>query len=61
MFGGPVQLADVVAVFRRVVLHGSRSATFLTLELQDGQDSSEFTDHPVLKPEHPDESQHLPL
>ena len=49
---GAVQLADVVAVFGRVVLLGPSSAAFLTPELQDGEDSSKFTDHPVLKPEH---------
>ncbi len=57
--GVPVQPADVVAVFGRVVLQGSSSAAFLTPELQDGEDSSELTDHPVLKPEHPEDSQHL--
>lgn len=57
--GGPVQLADVVAVFGRVVLQGSSFAAFLTPELHDGEDSSEFTDHPVLKPEQPEDSQHL--
>lgn len=55
VYGGAVQLADVVAVFGRVVLLGSSFAAFLTPELQDGEDSSEFTDHPVLKPEHPEE------
>lgn len=53
VFGVAVQLADVVAVFGWVVLQGASSAAFLTLELQDGEDSSKFTDHPVLKPEHP--------
>lgn len=55
--GGPVQLADVVAVFGRVVLQSSSFAALLTPELQDREDSSEFTDHPVLKPE-PEDSQH---
>lgn len=59
VFGGPVQLADVVAVFGWVVLQGSSFAAFPTPELQDGEDSSEFTDHPVLKPEHPEDSKHL--
>lgn len=49
--GGAVQLADVVAVFGRVVLQGSSSAAFLTLELQHRQHASKFTHHPVLKPE----------
>lgn len=55
--GGPVQPADIVAVFRGVVLQDSSFAAFLTPELQDGEDSSKFTDHPVLKPEHPEDSQ----
>lgn len=45
----PVQPADVVAVFGRIVLHRSSFAAFPTPELQDGEDSSELTDHPVLK------------
>lgn len=61
VFSGPVQLTDVVAVFGWVILHGSTSVAFLTSELQDGEDSSEFTDHPVLKPEHPEDSQYLHL
>lgn len=60
VLGTSVQLADVVAVFGRVVLHGSGSAAFLTPELQDGEDSSKFTDHPVLKPEHPEDKSTTP-
>lgn len=60
VLGGSVQLADVVAVFGRVVLHGSSSAAFLTPELQNGEDSPEFTDHPVLKPEHPEDKSTTP-
>lgn len=48
-----VQLADVVAVFRWVVLNGASFVAFLTPELEDREDSSEFTDHPVLKTEQP--------
>ena len=53
-----VQLADVVAVFGRVVVQGSSFAAFPTPELQDGEDSSKLTDHPVLKAEQPEDSQH---
>lgn len=59
VFGGPVQFTDVVAEFGWVILHGSTSAAFLTSELQDGEDASKFTDHPVLKPEDPEDSQYL--
>lgn len=56
---GPVQLADVVAVFGRIILQSSSSVAFLTPELQDGEDSSKFTDYPVLKREQPENSEHL--
>lgn len=46
-----VQPADVVAVFGRVVLHGSNFGAFLVAELQNGEDTSEFTDHPLLEGE----------
>lgn len=44
-----VQPVDVVAVFGRVVLHGSNFDAFLVAELQNGEDASKFTDHPVLE------------
>lgn len=46
-----VQPADVVAVFGWVVLHGSNLEAFLLAELQDGEDASELTDHPLLQRE----------
>lgn len=46
-----VQPADVVAVFGWVVLHGANFDAFLLVELQYGEDTSEFTDHPVLQRE----------
>lgn len=49
VFSGPVQLPDIVAVLGWVVRHGSILGAFLALQLQDGEDSSELTDHPVLK------------
>ena len=49
---GLVQLADIVAVLGRVVLHGPNFVAFPTPELQDRKDSSKFTDHPVLKAQH---------
>lgn len=44
-----VQPADIVAVFGWVVLHGSNFDAFLVAELQNGEDTSKFTDHPVLE------------
>lgn len=46
-----VQPADIVAVFGWVVLQGSNFEAFLLSELQNGEDASEFTDHPVLQRE----------
>lgn len=56
VFGGPVQLADIVAVLGRVILHGSISGAFMASQLQDGEDSSKLADHPVLKPEQPEDA-----
>lgn len=44
-----VQPVDVVAVFGWVVLHGSKLDAFLVAELQNWEDTSKFTDHPVLE------------
>lgn len=40
-----------MAVFGWVVLHGLNFDAFLLAELQNGEDTSEFTDHPVLQRE----------
>lgn len=40
-----------MAVFGWVVLHGSNFDAFLVAELQNGEDTSEFTDHPLLEGE----------
>lgn len=44
-----VQPADIVAVFGRVVLQGPNFDAFLVSELQNGEDTSKFTDDPVLE------------
>lgn len=49
---GLAKLANVVTVFGGVILHGMRSAVFLTSQLHDREDSAKFADHPVLKTEH---------
>lgn len=59
VFSGPVQFTDVMAVLGWVVLYGPILGAFLALQLQDREDSSKLTDHPVLEPEHPDGSQGL--
>lgn len=44
-----VQPVDIVAIFGWVVLHGSNFDAFLVAQLQNGEDTSKFTDHPVLE------------
>lgn len=56
LFSGPVQFTDIVAVLGWVVLHGPILGAFVVPQLQDREDSSKLTDHPVLEPEHPDGS-----
>lgn len=59
VFSGTIQFTDIVAVLGWVVLHGPILGAFLAPQLQDGEDSSKLTDHPVLKQKHPDASQGL--
>ena len=46
-----VQPTDIVAVFGWVVLHGPNFDASPVAELQNGEDTSKLTDHPVLEKE----------